>query len=143
MKVPFSKTAEKSPYITIKKPGEDLVYWIKRNYQHEIEAYHMLLACKFVPMQTNNLALEKENAIDFYNYYIKQAGDGWKFEEKDDMSFFKLLDDPFRLCAKIDFSEEASDSFDITLYGQVGDEIISFSDIYDTIQSGEKYQITK
>src|SRR5699024_5938624 len=35
--------------------------------------------------------------------------------------------------------EDASDSFDITLYGQVGEEIISFSDIYDTIQSGEKY----
>ena len=139
VKVPFSKTAEKTPYITIKKPGEDLVYWIKRNYQHEVEAYHMLLACKFVPMQTNNLALEKENAIDFYNYYIKQAGDGWRFEEKDDMNFFKLMEDPFRLCAKIDFSEDASDSFDITLYGQVGEEIISFSDIYDTIQSGEKY----
>ena len=84
-------------------------------------------------------ALEKENAIDFYNYYIKQAGDGWRFEEKDDMNFFKLMEDPFRLCAKIDFSEDASDSFDITLYGQVGEEIISFSDIYDTIQSGEKY----
>lgn len=42
----------------------------------------MLLACRFVPMQTNNLALEKENAIDFYNYYIKQAGEGWKFVEK-------------------------------------------------------------
>lgn len=40
---------------------------------------------------------------------------------------------------EIDFSEDASDSFDITLYGQVGEEIISFSDIYDTIQSGEKY----
>ena len=55
------------------------------------------------------------------------------------MNFFKLMEDPFRLCAKIDFSEDASDSFDITLYGQVGEEIISFSDIYDTIQSGEKY----
>ena len=74
--VPYSKTtAEKSPYITIKKPGEDLVYWVKRNLKHEQEAYQMLLACRFVPMQTNNLALEKENAIDFYNYYIKQAGE--------------------------------------------------------------------
>ena len=26
--------------------------------------------------------IEKENAIDFYNYYLKQAGSGWKFEEK-------------------------------------------------------------
>ena len=99
----------------------------------------MLLACKFVPMQTNNLALEKENAIDFYNYYIKQAGEGWKFVEKDDMNFFKLMDEPFRLCAKIDFSEETQDSFEIQLYGQVGEEIINFDDIYDTIQSGEKY----
>lgn len=138
--VPYSKsTAEKSPYITIKKQGEDLVYWIKRNPKHEQEAYQMLLACKFVPMQTNNLALEKENAIDFYNYYIKQAGDGWKFVEKDDMNFFKLMDNPFKLCAKIGFSEESEDSFEIFLYGQAGEEIIEFDEVYDTIQSGEKY----
>ena len=138
--VPYSKTtAEKAPYITVKKQGEDLVYWIKRNLKHEQEAYQMLLACRFVPMQTNNLALEKENAIDFYNYYIKQAGEGWKFVEKDDMNFFKLLSDPFKLCAKIDFSEENEDSFEIFLYGQVGEEIINFDEIYETIQSGEKY----
>ena len=139
VKVPFSKKSDKAPYITVKKPGEDFVYWIKRNFKHEIDSYNMLLACKFVPMQTNNLALEKENAIDFYNYYIKQAGDGWKFVEKDDMNFFKLMDEPFRLCAKIDFSEETQDSFEIQLYGQVGEEIINFDDVYDTIQSGEKY----
>lgn len=138
--VPYSKTtATKSPYITIKKQDEDLVYWIKRNTKHEQEAYAMLLACRFVPMQTNNLALEKENAIDFYNYYIKQAGDGWKFVEKDDMNFFKLMDNPFKLCAKIDFSKEAEDSFEIFLYGQAGEETIGFDEVYDTIQSGEKY----
>ena len=139
VRVPYSKLTDKTPYITIKKPGDDFVYWIKRNLKHEQEAYNMLLACRFVPMQTNNLALEKENAIDFYNYYIKQAGDGWKFIEKDDMNFFKLLDDPFELCAKIDFSEETQDSFEVFLYGRVGEEIISFDEIYDTIQGGEKY----
>lgn len=140
VRVPYSKTnVDKVQYITVKKPDEDLIYWVKRNIKHENEAYAMLLACKFVPMQTNNLALEKENAIDFYNYYLKQAGDGWRFEEKDDMSFFKLMDKPFNLCAKIDFSEEQPDSFDISIYGQAGDEIISFDEIYDTIQSGEKY----
>ena len=138
--VPYSKTtAEKAPYITVKKQGEDMVYWIKRNLKHEQEAYQMLLACKFVPMQTNNLALEKENAIDFYNYYIKQAGEGWKFVEKDDMNFFKLMENPFKLCAKIDFSQEVEDSFEIFLYGQAGEEIIDFDEIYETIQSGEKY----
>ncbi|MBQ8458895.1 DEAD/DEAH box helicase [bacterium] len=140
VRVPFSKSAsDKAQYITVKKPDEDLIYWVKRNIKHENEAYAMLLACKFVPMQTNNLALEKENAIDFYNYYLKQAGEGWKFEEKDDMSFFKLMENPFRLCAKIDFSDEQPDSFDISIYGQAGEEIIDFDEIYETIQSGEKY----
>lgn len=140
VRVPYSKsTTEKVPYITVKKPDEDIIYWVKRNIKHENEAYAMLLACKFVPMQTNNLALEKENAIDFYNYYLKQAGEGWKFEEKDDMSFFKLMDDPFKLCANIDFSDEQPDSFDITIYGRVGEEIIDFDEIYETIQSDEKY----
>ena len=139
VRVPYSKLTDKTPYITIKKQGDDFVYWIKRNLKHEQEAYNMLLACRFVPMQTNNLALEKENAIDFYNYYIKQAGESWKFVEKDDMSFFKLMDDPFELCAKIDFSEETHDSFEVFLYGRVGEEIISFDEIYETIQGGEKY----
>ena len=49
------------------------------------------------------------------------------------------MDEPFRLCAKIDFSEEQPDSFDISIYGQVGEEIINFDEIYETIQSGEKY----
>ncbi len=140
VKVPYSKTSsDKVQYITVKKPDEDIIYWVKRNLKHENEAYAMLLACKFVPMQTNNLALEKETAIDFYNYYLKQAGEGWRFEEKDDMSFFKIMENPFKLCAKIDFSDEQPDSFDISIYGQAGEEIIDFDEIYDTIQSGEKY----
>lgn len=137
VKVPYSKTSEKTPYVTVKK--DDNLYWIKRDFQHEQSAYNMLLACKFVPMQTNNLALEKENAIDFYNYYITQAGDGWKFIEKDDMNFFKILKTPFTLKAEVDFCENSTDGFEIHLYGQAGEEQIKFNDIYDTIQSGEKY----
>ena len=139
VRVPYSKSNDKSPYLSVKDQENDLIYWIKRDYQHEQMAYNMLLACKFVPMQTNNLALEKENAIDFYNYYIQQAGEGWKFEEHDDMNFFKLIPEPFKMCAKIDFSEESVDSMEIQIYGQVGEEIINFDDIYETIQSGEKY----
>lgn len=137
VKVPYSKTSEKTPYVTIK--NDDNLYWVKRNLEHEHAAYNMLLACKFVPMQTNNLALEKENAIDFYNYYIKQAGEGWKFVEKDDMNFFKIMEEPFKLKADIDFCENSTDGFEIFLYGQAGEEKISFEDIYDTIQNGEKY----
>ena len=138
-RVPYSKHTEKTPYVTIKKPEQDLLYWVKRNPQHEEQAYQMLLACKFAPMQTNNLALEKENAIDFYNYYIQQAGEGWKFEEKDDMSFFKLTKDPFELCADIDFSVDSTDSFDIELYGRVGEEVIPFDDVYALTLDNSKY----
>ena len=139
VRVPFSKTADKTPYVTVKRKEDDMVYWVKRNIQHEISAYQMLLACKFVPMQTNNLAMEKENAIDFYNYYMNKAGEGWVFEEKDDISFFKLIEEPFKMCAKIDFSEDSKDSFEIQLYGQVGEDIINFDEIYETIQNNEKY----
>lgn len=139
VRVPFSKTADKTPYVTVKSKENDMIYWVKRNIKHEIESYQMLLACKFVPMQTNNLALEKENAIDFYNYYMNKAGDGWIFEEKDDISFFKLIEEPFKMCAKIDFSEDSKDSFEIQLYGQVGEDIINFDEIYETIQNNEKY----
>ena len=138
-RVPYTKHIEKTPYVTIKKPKEDLLYWVKRNPQHEEAAYNMLLACKFAPMQTNNLALEKENAIDFYNYYIQQAGDGWVFEEKDDMSFFKLTKDKFELCADIDFAINTTDSFEIDLYGRVGEEILPFDDVYSLTTDGSKY----
>ena len=138
-RVPYSKAASKSPYVTVKKPKEDLLYWVKRNIEHEEAAYKMLLACKFAPMQTNNLALEKENAIDFYNYYLKRAGDGWKFEEKDDLSFFKLSDEPFEMTAEIDFASDNAGYFEVSLYGKTGDEITPFDEIYNLISDGGKY----
>lgn len=138
-RVAYSKATDKTPYVTIKKPKEDLLYWVKRNTKHEEAVYQMLLACKFAPMQTNNLALEKENAIDFYNYYLKQAGEGWIFEEKDDMSFFKLTPQPFEFCADIDFAANTTDSFEIELYGKVNDEKIPFDEFYSLINEGSKY----
>ncbi len=138
-RVPYSKSAAKSPYVTIKKPKEDLLYWVRRNTKYEEQAYQMLLSCKFAPMQTNNLALEKENAIDFYNYYLKQAGEGWIFEEKDDMSFFNLTKEPFELCADLDFALNTTDSFEIELYGKVGSSVIPFDEVYSLITDGNKY----
>lgn len=137
-RVPYSKQ-DKSAYVTVKKPKEDLLYWVRRNKAHEEQAYQMLLSCKFAPMQTNNLGLEKENAIDFYNYYMKQAGDDWVFEEKDNMSFFKLAPKPFELCASLDFCTESKDSFVIELYGKIDDEIISFNDLYELVLDNNKY----
>ena len=48
----------------------------------------ILLEC--VQGEGGVIALDKEFAIDFYNYYISKAGDGWQFIEKDDLSFYKL-----------------------------------------------------
>ena len=139
VRVPYTKSTNQGQYVTVKKPEENLLYWVKRNYEHEQQSYQMLLACKFVPMQTNNLALEKENAIDFYNYYIKQAGEGWVFEEKDNMSFFKFAPDKLEIVAKIDFSKNTTDSFEVELFGKVGKEIINFDELYDIAQEGNKY----
>lgn len=139
VKVPYSKTADKTPYVTVKATKQEGLYWVKRNVEHEQQAYDMLLACKFVPMQTNNLALEKENAVDFFNYYMSKAGEGWDFVEKDDLSFYKVIPEQFKLCAEIKFDENSKDSFEVLLYGQVGEDKIDFEEIYETIQSGEKY----
>jgi non-specific serine/threonine protein kinase len=140
-RVPYSKN-DKTPYVTVKKPKEDLLYYVKRNKVHEEQAYQMLLNCKFAPMQTNNLGMGKENAIDFYNYYISKAGEGWIFEEKDNMIFFKLAPTPFELCANLDFCEE-KDSFSIELYGKIDEEIISFNDVYEIVLEGDKYYKVK
>ena len=141
-RVPYSKQ-DKSQYVTVKKPKEDLLYWVRRNRVHEEQAYQMLLNCKFAPMQTNNLGLEKENAIDFYNYYKNQAGEDWIFEEKDNMTFFKLAAKPFELCASLDFCSESKDSFIIELYGKIDDEIISFNDLYELVLDNNKYYKAK
>jgi hypothetical protein len=50
------------------------------------------------------------------------------------MSFFKIMENPLKLCAKIDFSNEQPDSFDVTIFGQVGEEIIDFNEIYETAE---------
>ncbi len=138
VRVPYSKQI-KSPYVTIKDPKKDLLYWLKRDAKYEAQAYQMLLMCKFVPMQTNNLALEKENAIDFYNYHISHAGDNWQFIEKDDLSFYKIAHNELAVVADIDFSENSKDSFEIDLYCRAGDKKIEFEEVQSLVYEGAKY----
>lgn len=138
VRVPYAKNP-KTPYITIKDPDKDLLYWVKRDSNYEQRAYQMLLACRFAPMQTNNLALEKENAIDFYNYYIKQAGPNWEFIEKDDMSMYKLTKKELTLCADIDFSSDTTDKFEIEMYAEAEGERIEFEKVQDLVYDGQRY----
>jgi len=138
VRVPYQKQY-KSPYVTIKDPDKDLLYWIKRDMDFEQSAYKMLLACRFAPVQSNNLALDKEFAIDFYNYYISKAGDGWKFIEKDDLSFYKLNKSGLKLVADIDFLPDSVDKFYIELKGLADDREVDFEKIIDLTYEGAKY----
>ncbi|MCK7514881.1 MAG: hypothetical protein MZV70_70010 [Desulfobacterales bacterium] len=56
--------------LSIKKPEEETIYWVKRNLEHEEQAYKTLLKFKFQPMQTNNLHLGIDEAIDFFNVVV-------------------------------------------------------------------------
>ncbi len=142
VKVPYTRTP-KSPYVTIKQPEKDLLYWLKRDMAFEQQAYQMLQACRFAPTATNNLALDKEFAIDFYNYFINKAGDGWEFIEKDDMGVYKLNNKGFELVANIDFSDDSTDKFEIEMHGEVEGEVVEFEKIQDLVYDGAKYYNTK
>lgn len=136
--VPYGKLAEKTPYVTVKKPKEDLIYWVKRNLELEEQAYKELIRARFTPMQTNNLQAEGDNAIDFYNYMLPQAGEKWKIIEKEDLSEFKLTKSPLKLAADVDFSETA-DSFEMKFYSTVGKAKLDYEAIQQFFQMGQKY----
>ncbi len=136
--VPYGKLAEKTPYVTVKKPEENIIYWIKRNLDLEELAYKQLLQSRFSPMQTNNLIIEGDNAIDFYNYLFPNAGENWKKIEPEELSEFKISQSPLIINADIDFSEN-SDSFEMELYCTIGDNRIEFEEIQQFYQQGQKY----
>ena len=136
--VPYGKLAEKTPYVTVKKPDENIIYWVKRNLELEEQAYKQLLQSRFAPMQTNNLVIESDNAIDFLNYLLPNAGENWKVVEKGDLSAFKSSETPLKFNAKIDFCV-SSDSFEIELYCTVGKKRVEFDEIHQYFQQGRKY----
>lgn len=138
IRVPYGKLAEKTPYVTIKKPEEDLIYWVKRNLDIEEGAYKELLRARFSPMQTNNLAIDGDNAIDFYNYMLPQAGEKWKIIESEDLLEFKLTQSPLKVVADIDFSE-TPDSFEVEFYATVGRAKLDYEAIQQFFQQGQKY----
>jgi superfamily II DNA or RNA helicase len=138
VRVPYGKLAEKTPYVTIKKPDEDLIFWIKRNLSHEENAYKMLLSMKFAPMQTNNLQLDPDSAIDFYNFYMPHSGDEWKMIEANDLSKLKVFSEPLKIIAGLDFGESV-DSFELGLKCMAGDQEITIEEIQKKLHLGHKY----
>jgi non-specific serine/threonine protein kinase len=136
--VPYGKLAEKTPYVTVKKPEENLIYWIKRNLELEELAYKQLLQSRFAPMQTNNLIIEDDNAIDFFNYLLPNAGENWKVVEKEDVTEFKMASSPLKINASIDFCKNV-DSFKIEFSGMAGRNKVSFSEIMQYFMQGKKY----
>lgn len=136
--VPYGKLAEKTPYVTVKKPEENLIYWIKRNLELEELAYKQLIQSRFAPMQTNNLIAEGDNAIDFLNYLLPNAGENWKVIEKEGVEEFKLAKSPLKLNATIDFCKNV-DSFEIEFFGTIGRNKIKYEEILQYYQQGRKY----
>ncbi|MDD3594685.1 MAG: SNF2-related protein [Candidatus Gastranaerophilales bacterium] len=138
IRVPYGRLAGKSPFVTVKKPEDGLIYWIKRNIKHETKAYEILINSKFSPMQTNNLYLDPDTAIDFYNFFIDKAGEDWIIEEKGDLSSLKVVKDGMQVCAKIDF-DESVDSFQVEIYCICGKKKIDFEQVEKAMFQGIKY----
>lgn len=136
--VPYGKVAERTPYVTIKRPKEDLIYWVKRNVELEEEAYRNLLQSRFTPLQTNNLVIEGNDAIDFYNYLLPAAKKTWKVVEADDFSDFTISKEPLKIVAKVDFAKEG-DSFEMKFSGLVGKSEIAFDTLQAYFQQDQKY----
>lgn len=137
-RVPYGKIADKTPYVTVKKPEEDLIYWVKRKPSFEQQAYQMLVQHKFIPMQTNNLLIENDYAIDFYSFIKPNLPEHWVFEEKNDFSPIQVFKNPLTINAKIDFNDSV-DSFSVKLTFTVGKETIPIESIQAHIQQGKKY----
>lgn len=136
--VPYGKLAEKTPYVTVKKPEENIIYWVKRNLETEEAAYKQLLQSRFQPTQTNNLIIEDDSAIDFYNYLLPNAGENWVVKENNDLSEFKLSKTQLKLNASIDFCNTA-DSFELELHYTAGRNKLSEDEIHKYFQQNEKY----
>lgn len=136
--VPYGKLADKTPYVTVKKPEEEIIYWVKRNLKKEQEAYNFLISQKFVPMQTNNLMLESDDAIDFYNFVSSKLNESWKIVENGDFSSLKAAKDKLKIHTDIDF-DESIDSFKVMISCKVGETEISLDIVQSYLQQGKKY----
>lgn len=137
-KVPYGKLAGKTPYVTVKKPEEGIMYWVKRNVIQEENAYKFLIQNKFVPMQTNNLLIEPDNAIDFYNVIIPKLNSSWRFQELNDFKLISTANEPLKIHAAIDFCETV-DSFSLEISCAVGDTEVSLDTVQNYLQQGKKY----
>lgn len=137
-RVSYNKTAQKTPYITIKYPKEDLIYWVKRNLKYEKNSYDMLMECRFQPTQTNNLTMGVDEAVDFYNFHLPHAPRNWTFESDQDLSILKLNEKPLVINAKVDF-DKTTDSFNIEFYFSLGKKKLFFEELEEYFKSGKKY----
>jgi non-specific serine/threonine protein kinase len=137
-RVSYSKTAQKTPYITVKYPKEDLIYWVKRNLKYEKKSYDMLLECRFQPMQTNNLTMSVDDAVDFYNFHLPHAPRNWAFESDDDLDILKIHEAPLLMNAKADF-DKTTDSFNLEFFFSLGKKRFFFDEIEEHFRNGKKY----
>ncbi len=138
VRVPYGKLAEKTPYVTVKKPEEELLYWVKRNLEHEEKVYKFLINNNFQPMQTNNLATDESSAIDFYNKVLPLLKEGWIVESANDLKILKSAKNQLKIHADIDF-DKTPDSFNLEISCKVGKTVIDMEKVQYFLQRGKKY----
>lgn len=137
-RVSYGKLANKTPYVTVKKPKKDIIYWIKRNLKFEENAFKILQKQKFLPMQTNNLSAKLDDGIDFYNEFVPNLNDAWKIIEDENVTKLKTASEKLKIHAKLDF-DETVDSFTVEMSCAVGETIISLDMVQQYLQQGKKY----
>ncbi|MDD3150817.1 MAG: hypothetical protein PHV68_08270, partial [Candidatus Gastranaerophilales bacterium] len=136
VKVPYGKLANKTPYVIIKKPKEEILYWIKRNLKFEENAYKIIQKQKLVPMQTNKLSAKLDDAIDFYNEFAPKLNESWTIIEDENVSKLKTSTEPLKIHANIDF-DTTVDSFTLEISCAVGKNEISLDEVQTILQQGK------
>ncbi len=137
--IPYSKGNE-APYVTVAVKDNDTIYWLKRDKKAEEKAYQALLKTHLLPLHTNHLSAEGDDAIDFYNIELKELKrKGWVFKNKEDVAHLKMAKDPLRIIADIDFTPESVDEFTLAIACGIGRETIDLDSVQGFFTQGKKY----
>lgn len=145
-KVPYSNKTPDTPYIMVVKKKEEVIYWIKRDFDQEEKIMDQLQEHGMELMQTNVLQAEGDNAIDFYNNLLlprlEDSKDPWEAKIPKELKMLKGSDDPLVIRATLDFSQSV-DQFILKVDCKVGNIAISLDQVQRQLVQGKKYFLLK
>ncbi len=139
--VPYSKSTPGTPYVMITDKEKGLIYWVKRDTKAEMAAYEALVRSHLEPLQTNYLAAEGDDAIDFYNHGQDALGKSWRIQADDEEGGFdvlKIAEHPLRVWASTDF-DQSVDHFKMKIFCKIGENLMDIDDVREQMIQGKKY----